>query len=207
LLQIIDALIREFVAAKPSFAESRFGRSVRFSSVQPNFCGGASFGSAEVATISSTEPVRVAGHSISPPGVSSWPLVTGDEIATSTAPATILFRDGSSVALAAKSSALLTGTSTQPKLVLMVGSLNYKIVPGSHLLLSRSTADNDTGNGSSADSGSIGPSSPAASIPAHGLSHAAIIAGVLAATAAVVVIPVETLTHSSPASLPNLSAR
>jgi hypothetical protein len=162
----------------------------------------ASFGSAPVATVSSTEPVTLAGHSISAPGVSSWPLVTGDEIATSTAPATILFRDGSSVALAAKSSARLTGTSTQPKLVLMVGSLNYKIVPGSHLLLSRSAADNDNGNGSSADSGSIGPPSPTASIPAHGLSHAAIIAGVLAATAAVVVIPVETLTHSSAASLP-----
>jgi hypothetical protein len=167
----------------------------------------ASFGSAPVATVSSTDPVTLAGHSISAPGVSSWPLVTGDEISTSSAPATILFRDGSSVALAAKSSARLTGTSTQPKLVLMVGSLNYKIVPGSHLLLSRSAADNDNDNGSSADSGSIGPTSPAASVPAHGLSHATIIAGVLAATAAVVVIPVETLTHSSPASLPSLSAR
>jgi hypothetical protein len=170
----------------------------------------AGFASTPLATVSSAEPVTLAGHSISAPGVSSWPLVTGDEIATSTAPATILFRDGSSVALAAKSSARLTGTSVQPKLVLMAGTLNYKIVPGSKLVLSKSAADNsvaDSDSGSGSDAGSIAPASKAPAAAAHGISHGAMIAGILAAAGVVMVIPTAILTQSAPASLPNLSAR
>ncbi len=166
----------------------------------------ASFASAPIATVSSPEPVTLAGHSLSAPGVASWPLVTGDEITTSTAPATILFHDGSSVALAAKSSALLTGTSTQPKLVLIAGSLNYSLVAGSKVALSRSTDGND--NGSTGDPHSIGkaPTATTTTAAATGISKGAIIAGVLAAAAVVTVIPIETLSHSAPKSLPSVSA-
>ena len=165
----------------------------------------ASFASAPIATVSSAEPVTLAGHSLSAPGVSAWPLVTGDEITTSTATATILFRDGSSVALAAKSSALLTGTSTQPKLVLIAGSLNYSLVAGSKVALSRSTDGND--NGSTGDPHSIGKAPNATTTAAAtGISKGAIIAGVLAAAAVVTVIPIETLSHSAPKSLPSVSA-
>lgn len=180
----------------------------------------AGFASTPVATVSSAEAVTLAGQSVSAPGISSWLVVTGEEIATSTAPATILFRDGSSVALAAESSARLTGTSTQPKLVLISGRLNYKMVPGSKLVLSNSATDNsaadnsaadnsaaDNDSGSTGDAGTIAPAPRAASTAAHGLSHGVMIAGLVAAAAAVIVIPVETLTQSAPASLPNLSAR
>lgn len=174
-----------------------------------------SFASAPVATLSSPEPVTLAGRSVSAPGVSSWPLVAGDEIVTATAPATILFRDGSSVALSAKSSARLTGTSTQPKLVLTAGSLNYKIVPGSKLVLSRSAADSSAANdsagngdsGSTSDSGSIAPAARPAAAAAHGLSHGAMIAGILAAAGVVMVIPTQNFIQSAPASLPHLSSR
>lgn len=169
----------------------------------------ASFASTPVATISSAEPVTLAGHPVSAPGVASWPLVAGDEIATSTAPATILFRDGSSVALAAKSSARLTGTSAQPKLVLVAGTLNYRILPGSKLVLSKSGADDsaiDNDSGSTSDSGSVAAPPRTATIPASGISHAGIIAGVLVAAGTVMIIPTEVLTHSTPAPLPPLSA-
>jgi len=166
-----------------------------------------SFASAPVATVSSAEPVTLAGHSVSAPGVSSWPLVTGDEIATSTAPATILFRDGSSVALSARSSARLTGTSTQPKLVLIAGSLNYKIVPGSKLALSRSEAGNDEGSAVDQDStGSpSGPPSAAATISAPSISTGSVVAGVLVAAGVTMIIPIQTLTQASPTPLPSLS--
>ena len=167
----------------------------------------ASFASAPIATVSSAEPVTLAGHSLSAPGVSSWPLVTGDEITTSTAPATILFRDGSSVALAAKSSALVTGTSLQPKLVLIAGSLNYSLVAGSKVALSRSTTGNDDGS-TGGDPHSIGKAPTAtttATAAAQGVSKGMIIAGVLGAAALVTVIPIETLSHSAPASVPSIS--
>lgn len=168
----------------------------------------ASFASAPLATVSSAEPVTLSGHSLSAPGVSSWPLVTGDEITTSTAPATILFRDGSSVALAAKSSALLTGTSTQPKLVLIAGRLNYSLVAGSKVALSRSTADNNNNDDGSTggDPHSIGKAPTATTTAAaQGISKGAIFAGVLGAAALVTVIPVETLAHSAPKSVPSIS--
>jgi hypothetical protein len=165
----------------------------------------ASFASAPIATVSSPEPVTLAGHSLSAPGVSSWPVVTGDEITTSTAPAKILFRDGSSVALAAKSSALLTGTSTEPKLVLTAGSLSYSLVAGSKVALSRPTDDNDNGS-TGGDPHSIGKAPTATTTAAaHGVSKGVIIAGVLGAAALVTIIPIETLSHSAPASVPTIS--
>jgi hypothetical protein len=88
---------------------------------------------APIATVTSTEPFTLDGHSVTTPGVSSWPLAVGDEVATSTAPAVLFFHDGSSVKLAADSRAKLTGSETQPKLVLMAGSLDYKVVLGSNL--------------------------------------------------------------------------
>jgi len=88
---------------------------------------------APIATVTSTEPFTLDGHSVSTPGVTSWPLAVGNEVATSSAPAVLFFHDGSSVKLAADSRAKLTGSETQPKLVLMAGSLDYKVVLGSNL--------------------------------------------------------------------------
>jgi hypothetical protein len=60
-------------------------------------------------------------------------------LATSSAPATLSFKDGSSVKLAEHSSAQLGGTDGQPKLILMGGSVDYKIAAGSNLVIAKST--------------------------------------------------------------------
>lgn len=65
------------------------------------------------------------------------PFALGDEIATSDAPAVLYFSDGSSVKLAANSRAKLTGTETWPKLVLLAGSLDYKLILGSSLSVTK----------------------------------------------------------------------
>jgi hypothetical protein len=89
--------------------------------------------SAPIATVTSAEPFTLDGQSVTTPGITSWPLEVGNEVATSTAPAVLFFHDGSSVKLAADSRAKLTGSERQPKLVLMAGSLDYKVVLGSNL--------------------------------------------------------------------------
>jgi hypothetical protein len=91
------------------------------------------FGMAAVATISSPEPFSLNGRSVTVSGVTEMPLAVGSEVATSNAPAVLFFADGSSVKLAAGSRARLTGSEAQLKLVLLAGSLDYKLVLGSNL--------------------------------------------------------------------------
>lgn len=86
-----------------------------------------------IATVSSAEPFTVNGRAITPSDTKTWPLEVGNEIATSTAPAVLFFPDGSSVKLAKSSRAQLTGTDSQLKLILLSGSLDYKVVLGSNL--------------------------------------------------------------------------
>jgi hypothetical protein len=86
-----------------------------------------------IGTVTSVEPFMLDGHSVAISGITSVPLVVGSEVATSTAPALLFFADGSSVRLAAASRAKLTGSEAQPKLVLLAGSLDYKVVLGSNL--------------------------------------------------------------------------
>jgi hypothetical protein len=99
--------------------------------------GAASFAFTPVATVSSLRPFTLDGHSISATGVASWPLVVGDEIATSTAPATISFQDGSRISLASKSGVKIGGTNLEPTFVLVTGSLDYRLVKGSKVSLAK----------------------------------------------------------------------
>jgi hypothetical protein len=93
--------------------------------------GSVSFAATPVASVSTSQPFTLDGHSVSAKGVDSWPLVIGDEVATSTSPATISFRDGSSIALAAKSDAKISGTSAEPVFLLVSGSLDYNLAKNS----------------------------------------------------------------------------
>jgi hypothetical protein len=86
-----------------------------------------------IATVTSAEPFTLDGHAVQVSGITAIPLAVGNEVATSTAPAVLFFTDGSSVKLAASSRAKLTGSEAQPKLVLLAGSLDYKVVLGSNL--------------------------------------------------------------------------
>lgn len=86
-----------------------------------------------IGTVASAEPFTLDGHSVTISGVTPVPLAVGDEVDTLAGPAILFFADGSSVKLAAGSRAKLMGSETQPKLVLLAGSLDYKVVLGSNL--------------------------------------------------------------------------
>jgi hypothetical protein len=77
---------------------------------------------------------QLDGHTINTPGVTLWPLVLGDELTSSqNSPVIILFRDGSRVKLDAGARAKIAGSDEQPKVVLLAGTLDFKLVPKSNL--------------------------------------------------------------------------
>ncbi|MBV9303327.1 MAG: hypothetical protein JOY62_03620 [Acidobacteriaceae bacterium] len=173
--------------------------------------GFACLASTPLATISSPQPFNIDGHPVSVPGVSSWPLVIGDEVTTSTAPGTILFQDGSTIKLGAKSAARLAGTNAHPKLVLMAGNLDYKLSPGSKLELgSPGMPDTDApaATGAPANAGQVPAATAggAGTAGTAGVSTAAVVTGTLVAAGMVAVIPAHNAV-ATPASsyLPPLS--
>jgi hypothetical protein len=99
--------------------------------------GSLCFAVTPVASVSTSESFRLDGRSVSAKGVASWPVVVGDELVTDAAPAQISFRDGSSIAQAAESSAKISGTSAAPVFVLVSGSLDYNLVKNSKVSVTR----------------------------------------------------------------------
>jgi hypothetical protein len=88
-----------------------------------------------VATVTSGSVFSLDGHSITTPGVSSFPVILGDTVATSQGPAVLFFEDGSTVKLATNSTVKIDGTSASPKLFLLAGSLDYELVAGSKVTI------------------------------------------------------------------------
>lgn len=99
--------------------------------------GSVSFAATPVASVSTSQPFTLDGHSVAAKGVDSWPLVVGDEVATSASPAKISFRDGSSIALAARSDAKIAGTPAEPVFLLVSGSLDYNLAKNSKVSVTR----------------------------------------------------------------------
>ena len=93
----------------------------------------SAFAGKSIATVTSAEPFALDGHSVNTPGVSSFPIVVGDTVATSRGPAVLRFTDGSAMKLGSNSSVRIAGVDTRPKVVLLAGALDYKLVPGSAL--------------------------------------------------------------------------
>ena len=91
------------------------------------------FALSPIATVSSADPFLLDGRAVSGSGITSVPLGVGSEVATAMTPVVLFFSDGSSVKLAASSRVKLTGSTEQPKLVLLSGALDYKVVLGSNL--------------------------------------------------------------------------
>lgn len=89
-----------------------------------------------VATVTSAVPFMLDGHAVSSPGVSSFPVVVGDTVTTSDGPAVLLFHDGSTVKLAENSSVRLNAVGANTNVVLLVGALDYKLIPGSNIKVS-----------------------------------------------------------------------
>jgi hypothetical protein len=81
-----------------------------------------------VATVTSAVPFVLDGHSVTSPGVTSFPLVPGDTVATTNGPAVLLFHDGSTVKLGENSSAKIDTVGENPKVILLAGALDYKLV-------------------------------------------------------------------------------
>jgi hypothetical protein len=91
------------------------------------------FAAPSVATVTRAVPFVLDGHAVSSPGVTSFPLVSGDTISTSNGPAVLLFHDGSTVKLGENSSVKLDTVGPDPKVVLLAGALDYKLVAGSNV--------------------------------------------------------------------------
>lgn len=180
--------------------------------------GFACLASTPLATISSPQGFDIDGHHISVPGVSSWPLVIGDQVTTSSAPGTILFQDGSTIKLGAQSCARLAGTITHPKLVLMAGNLDYKLSSGSKLELGSpgmpgtdgpaATGPAATGPAAAgqAPGSAAGTGTSAGAAGTAGVSTAAVVTGTLVAAGMIAVLPVHNAV-ATPASsyLPPIS--
>jgi len=88
-----------------------------------------------IATVSSEEAFTLDGRLINASGVTSWPVVVGDEIVTNASAANLSFQDGSLLKLAAHSHVKITGTVDQPTILLLAGNLDYRLVPNSKLKL------------------------------------------------------------------------
>jgi len=106
--------------------------------------GFCAFASAPLATVTSALPFNIDGHSINTPGVTSFPLVLGDAVATSLGPAVLIFQDGSAVKLGIHSSVKICGLAAKPKLVLVAGALDYRLVPGSDLAIANLDGEHNT---------------------------------------------------------------
>jgi hypothetical protein len=86
-----------------------------------------------IATVTSAEPFSLDGHKILSPGVTSYPLVSGDTIATTNGLAVLLFRDGSSIKLDQNSIVKLETVGFNPTVTLLLGGLDYRLVAGSNV--------------------------------------------------------------------------
>lgn len=107
-----------------------------------------------VASVSSAQPFSVDGVQLSNPGVTSWPLISNDEVRTDAGAALVTFRDGSAIKLSPQSRVLLGGTVTAPHVILVAGNIDTKLAPGSKLIVTKGTdADNGTPDYASANTG------------------------------------------------------
>lgn len=92
-----------------------------------------SMGAPPVGTVTSAVAFVLDGHAIASPGVTSFPVVAGDTVATAAGPAVLLFRDGSRVKLGENSSVEVDAAGADLKVVLLAGALDFKLIPGSHV--------------------------------------------------------------------------
>ena len=90
---------------------------------------------APIANVSGTEPFKVSGVSVPVSGVSSWPVIAGDELAAGNAPVVLTFKDGSRVTLGKNSRATLEGKSKNAALRLLDGAMAFTLSRGSGVRL------------------------------------------------------------------------
>jgi hypothetical protein len=98
-----------------------------------------------VASVTSAQPFSVDGVNLANPGVSSWPLVSNDEVSTAAGAALMTFRDGSAIKLAPQSRIRLSGSPGSPEVILIAGNLDTKLAPGSKLIVMKAPAGDKDG--------------------------------------------------------------
>src|SRR5436190_20262028 len=89
-----------------------------------------------VASVSSPEPFLLDGVRMPVAGVPSWPLLGGDEVSTTNAPAVISFQDSSQVTLDKNSKARLKRNGAGVILFLVQGTFLLRSVAGSKVTVS-----------------------------------------------------------------------
>lgn len=147
-----------------------------------------SFASAPVANVSSAEPLNIDGHSMFMPGVPSFPVVVGDQIATSTGPAIMSFSDGSRLTLAPQSRVKIIGSNAKPTVVLTAGNLEYRLAAGSALTLTDTDPTNQDPNGQA-------PPQVGRTVVA---SKTVILIGIFTAIGLAIIIPIVNALHTTP---------
>ena len=94
---------------------------------------GLSLAAPPVATVSSSGAFSLRGANVQTEGIPSWPLLAGDEIRTSSAPALVQFRDGSRITLAENSRARLEKTSNGLAFRVVSGAGQFTLSPTTNL--------------------------------------------------------------------------
>jgi hypothetical protein len=90
---------------------------------------------APLATVTNSGGLALNGTKLAVSGVSSWPLVPGDSLATSTSAAVILFPDKSRFAVEKNSRVKLEREGDKVLVRLLEGALAYRLVAGSRVQL------------------------------------------------------------------------
>jgi hypothetical protein len=98
-----------------------------------------------VASVTSAQPFSLDGVNLVNPGVTSWPLVSNDEISTSAGAALLTFRDGSAIKVAPQSRIRLSGSPTSPEVILIAGNVDTKLAAGSTLVVTKASPDDKDG--------------------------------------------------------------
>jgi hypothetical protein len=104
---------------------------VLFVSISAVVCLAAS----PIANVSSTEPFKVSGVTVPVAGVSSWPVIAGDELSAGNASVVLTFKDGSRVTLGKNSRATVEGKSKNAALRLLDGAMAFTLSRGSGVRL------------------------------------------------------------------------
>jgi len=93
-------------------------------------------GAPPLATVSNSPGLALNGTKLAATGVSSWPLVAGDSLATTASTAMIMFPDQTRVALEKNSRLKLEREGDRILVRLLEGALAYKLTSGSHVQVS-----------------------------------------------------------------------
>jgi hypothetical protein len=85
------------------------------------------FAAAPVGTASSSGAFDLNGIAMAPEGVSSWPVIAGDEVRSGAAPVIIRFQDGSRMTLGEQSRVRLTATGDAVSVNLIGGQAQFAL--------------------------------------------------------------------------------